>query len=191
QAYKEAAENPTEILGDYQNNNVMMTNGVICLNDRKRAREIALKGNAGYLVTLVNLYHDTMPKSADGITWPTPPTDLSSLGGDELLDQLIAGGYMLCGTPEEVCEQIEAYQEVGCDQLVFGISATMSHEENLEMVEIFGDKVIPEFDKNPEHSTAVYRRNAQGPKYPPFNGPVNPDLVHTVLPESAIIGLNV
>ncbi|MCF2531080.1 LLM class flavin-dependent oxidoreductase, partial [Yinghuangia soli] len=189
EAYKEAAANPTEILGDYQNNNVMMTNGVICLSDRKRAREIALSGHAGYLVTLVNLYHDTMPKSADGITWPAPPMNLADLGGDELLDQLIAGGYLLCGTPDEVCEQVAAYQEVGCDQLVFGLSANTSHEENLEMIELFGDKVIPEFDKNPEHSTAVYRRGATGPKHPPFNGPVDPDLKHTVLPANAIIAL--
>ncbi|NUS44784.1 MAG: hypothetical protein HOQ24_13980, partial [Mycobacteriaceae bacterium] len=171
-------------------NNVMMTNGVICLSDRKRAREIALKGQAGYLVTLVNLYHDTMPKSTDGITWPTPPLDLSQLGGDELLDQLIAGGYLLCGTPEEVCEQVAAYQEVGCDQLVFGLSANLSNDEYHEMIELFGDQVIPEFDKNPEHSTAVYRRNACGPKYPPFNSPVDPDLRHSVLPMSAIIQLD-
>ncbi|MDI2129380.1 LLM class flavin-dependent oxidoreductase, partial [Yinghuangia seranimata] len=190
EAYKEAAANPDEILGDYQNNNVMMTNGVICLSDRKRAREIALHGNAGYLVTLVNLYHDTMPKSTDGVTWPAPPFSLGDLGGEELLDQLIAGGYLLCGTPEEVCEQVAAYQEVGCDQLVFGLNAALSHEENLEMIELFGDKVIPEFDKNPEHSTTAYRRGAKGPKYPPFNGPVDPDLVHTVLPASAILGVD-
>ncbi|MGA4541928.1 LLM class flavin-dependent oxidoreductase [Uniformispora flossi] len=190
EAYKEAAANPVEILGDYQNNNVMMTNGVICLSDRKRAREIALKGQAGYLVTLVNLYHDTMPKSTDGITWPTPPTDLSSLGGDELLDQLIAGGFLLCGTPEEVCEQVAQYQEVGCDQLVFGLSANLTHDEYHEQIELFGEHVIPEFDKNPEHSTSVYRRNAGGPKYPPFNGPVDENLKHSVLPANAILGLD-
>ena len=38
-AYKEAAEACTEPLGQYQNNNIMMTNAVICLNDRARARE--------------------------------------------------------------------------------------------------------------------------------------------------------
>ncbi|MEU8140143.1 LLM class flavin-dependent oxidoreductase, partial [Streptodolium elevatio] len=189
EAYKEAAENPVEILGDYQNNNVMMTNAVICLNDRKRAREIAISKGRGYLVTMVNLYHDTMPKSADAVTWPEPPFDLSQ-GGDEFLDFVIESGLMLVGTPEEVCEQIEAYQAVGTDQLVFGINDGMSHEENLEMIELFGEKVIPEFDKTSEHSTSVYRRNAQGPKYPPFNGPVNPDLVHTVLPENAILGLD-
>ncbi|UGQ14958.1 LLM class flavin-dependent oxidoreductase [Yinghuangia sp. ASG 101] len=189
EAYKEAAENPVEILGDYQNNNVMMTNAVICLGDRRRAREIAISKGRGYLVTMVNLYHDTMPKSADAITWPEPPFDLSQ-GGDEFLDFAIEAGLMLVGTPEEVCEQIEAYREVGTDQLVFGINDGMSHEENLEMLELFGDQVIPEFDTSPEHSTAVYRRGAQGPKYPPFNGPVDPELRHTVLPESAIIGVD-
>jgi alkanesulfonate monooxygenase SsuD/methylene tetrahydromethanopterin reductase-like flavin-dependent oxidoreductase (luciferase family) len=187
EAYKEAAENPVEILGDYQNNNVMMTNAVVCLNDRKRAREIALSAGNAYIVTLVNLYHDTMPKSADGITWPEPPIDLGALGGEELLDQLIEGGYLLCGTPDEVCEQVAAYQEVGCDQLVFGMAAGMNFEEHLEMVELFGDRVIPEFDRDPEHSTAAYRRGAAGPKYPSHNGPVDPDLKHTVLPLSAIL----
>ena len=37
EAYKEAAASPTEIIGQFQNNNVMMTNGVICLEDRERA----------------------------------------------------------------------------------------------------------------------------------------------------------
>ncbi|SEL86908.1 LLM class flavin-dependent oxidoreductase [Streptacidiphilus jiangxiensis] len=187
EAYKEAAENPVEILGDYQNNNVMMTNAVVCLNDRKRAREIALSAGNAYIVTLVNLYHDTMPKSADGITWPEPPINLGAFGGEELLDELIAGGYLLCGTPDEVCEQVEAYQRVGCDQLVFGLAGGMTFEEHLEMVELFGDRVIPEFDRNPEISTEVYRRGAGAPKYPPFNGPVDPDLKHSVLPLSAIL----
>jgi alkanesulfonate monooxygenase SsuD/methylene tetrahydromethanopterin reductase-like flavin-dependent oxidoreductase (luciferase family) len=188
ESYKEAAECPEEILGDYQNNNVMMTNAVVCLDDRDRAREIAISKGRGYLVTMVNLYHDTMPKSPDAVTWPDPPPDLSQ-GGDAFLDFAIEAGLMLVGTPEEVCEQIEAYQTVGCDQLVFGLGDGMSFDENLEMIELFGDKVIPEFDKTSEHSTAAYRRNARGPKYPPFNRPVNPDLKHTVLPDSAVIGL--
>ena len=73
EAYKEAVAECTEPLGQYMNDNVMMTNGVICLEDRARAREIALERVNGYLVTMVNLYHDTMPKSPDAITWPNPP----------------------------------------------------------------------------------------------------------------------
>ena len=42
-AYKEGAAHPTEIIGQYQNNNVMMTNAVVCLSDRERAREVAIE----------------------------------------------------------------------------------------------------------------------------------------------------
>ena len=52
------------------NDNIMMTNGVLCFEDRKKARQMALERVNSYLVTMVNLYHDTMPKSPDAITWP-------------------------------------------------------------------------------------------------------------------------
>ncbi|RMH77994.1 MAG: LLM class flavin-dependent oxidoreductase, partial [Actinomyces sp.] len=144
-SYKEAIESPTDQIGQFRNDNVMMTNAVICLSDRRRAREIAKTHGRGYRVTMVNLYHDTMPKSPDAIVWPDPPRKIEWT--DEMLDAAIAGGYMLCGTPEEVCEQVEAYQKVGCDQLVFGVpDEGYTHEETLEMIELFGDHVIPEFD---------------------------------------------
>ena len=101
-----------------------MTNAVICMEDRQKARQIALDGNAGYLVTMVNMYHDTMPKSPDAIVWPKAPISLREVAGgdpDGFLDALIRGGYIAVGNPEEVCEQIAAYQQVGCDQLAFGV----------------------------------------------------------------------
>ena len=191
EAYKEAADSPTEIIGQFQNNNVMMTNGVICLEDRERAREIAKARGRGYLVTMVNLYHDTMPKSPDGITWPHAPASTLIEWSDEMLDQIIEAGYMLCGNPEEVSEQLEAYQSVGCDQVVFGLPIEgMQHEEIKEMLEIFGDQVIPEFDKDPVHSTTRMRETAQ-PKFEAFNNELPPE-VHevTVIPDSSILPLS-
>ena len=173
-----------EQIGQYKNDNVMMTNAVICLEGPgKRAREIAMSAGRGYLVTMVNLYHDTMPKSPDAITWPNPPMQLPWT--DELLDELIAGGYMLCGTPDEVCEQVERYQSVGCDQVVFGLPGeAIEHEETLQMLELFGDQVIPEFDKDPVHSTTRYRENAVV-TIPDFVGPV-PDINVEVIPTTAL-----
>lgn len=188
ESYKVAAEAVTDQIGQYQNNNVMMTNAVICLNDRARAREIAMSRGRGYIVTMVNLYHDTMPKSPDAVTWPNPPTDPGWT--EELLDMAIAGGYLLCGTPEEVCEQLEAYQSVGCDQVVFGLPIEgMRHDEIEELLEVFGDEVIPEYDGDPVHSTTRYRANAV-PRYQPFNHPF-PDAVNdvTVIPSNAILPL--
>jgi hypothetical protein len=133
---------------------------------------------------MVNLYHDTMPKSPDAIVWPNPPIRLRELGAGDpeaLLDEMIAGGYMLVGSPDEVSEQLKAYSEVGCDQLVFGIPGDMHRDELLELIELFGDKVIPEHDKDRVHSTDRYRAKAV-PKYSRINEPL-PDIEWpTVLP---------
>ena len=51
----------------------MMTNAVVCVSDRKRAREIAMSSGRGYLNTMVNMYHDTMPKREGAPVWPAPP----------------------------------------------------------------------------------------------------------------------
>ena len=185
-AYKEAAERCTEPIGQFQNNNIMMTNAVICLNDRKRAREIALSRGRGYLNTMVALYHDTMPKKEGAPVWPTPPHRIPN---EEVLDMVIQQGSMLCGTPEEVCEQVANYQSVGCDQLVFGFPPEgVTHEENLEMIELFGKVVIPEFDKDPVHSTTRARLTAR-PKYQRWNVPFNETVLNAkpVIPTSAII----
>jgi len=184
-AYKVGAAHPTEIVGQYQNNNVMMTNAVICLSDRKRARKIAMSRGRGYLYSMVCLYHDTMPKPQGAPTWPEPPRGIDD---EDTLDFAIDAGYLLCGTPYEVAEQIARYVNVGCDQLAFGFpNEGFSHEEVLECLELFGDKVIPEYDADPVHSTTRFREQA-APKYPTFGTPV-PEIHVDVIPESALLPL--
>ena len=78
---------------------------------------------------------------------------------------------MLVGNAEEVCEQLESYETVGCDQLVFGLPQDLHHDEILELLEVFGDKVIPEHDTDRVHSTDRYRATAK-PKYPTFSQPL-------------------
>ncbi len=96
---------------------------------------------------------------------------------------------MLCGTPDEVSEQIAAWGDVGMDQLVFGLPIEgMHHDEVLACLELFGDKVIPEFDKDRTHSTDRYRATAK-PQFSRFNHPL-PDVEWpTVIPESALAQL--
>ena len=114
---------------------------------------------------MVCLYHDTIPKPDYAPTWPE---SIPGVGDYDNLDRLIEEGWLLCGNPEEVAGQLERYQEVGCDQVVFGLpSDSMEHDEVLEMLEVFGTKVIPEFDKDEVHSTTRYRATAKR-KYPDF-----------------------
>jgi alkanesulfonate monooxygenase SsuD/methylene tetrahydromethanopterin reductase-like flavin-dependent oxidoreductase (luciferase family) len=185
-AYKEGIANCTEPLGQYVNDNIMMTNAVICMSDRKKAREIALRPGRGYLYSMVCNYHDTIPHM-DGIpVWPEPPV---SVPDEESLDALIEGGWILCGEPDEVAEQVAKYQTVGCDQLVFGLpSDSMAEDEVYEMLELFGSKVIPQFDTDPVHSTTRYREKAVR-KYPDFTFPI-PDISVEVLPTNAQIQLD-
>jgi hypothetical protein len=103
---------------------------------------------------------------------------------EEFLDQLIAAGIMLVGNPEEVSEQLESYKSVGCDQLVFGMPQDLHPDEILELLEVFGDQVIPEHDHDRTHSTDRYRATAE-PKYQPFNLPLPDVKWPTVLPVTA------
>jgi alkanesulfonate monooxygenase SsuD/methylene tetrahydromethanopterin reductase-like flavin-dependent oxidoreductase (luciferase family) len=190
EAYKEGVAKCTQPLGQFKNDNVMITNSVICMEDRKKAREVMLRKGRGYLVSLVNLYHDTMPKSEDAITWPDSPLWLPDISGgddDALIDGLIDAGYTLCGTPDEVAEQIRRWGEVGMDQLCFGLPIEgLYHDEVLEVLELFGDQVIPEFDKDRKHSTDYYREQAK-PKYERLSHPLREDVNWpSVIPVSAL-----
>ncbi|HBA94977.1 MAG TPA: hypothetical protein DCZ35_03975, partial [Acidimicrobiaceae bacterium] len=141
----------------------------------------------GYLVTMVNMYHDTMPKSPDAIVWPNPPRDPGWT--EELLDMAIDGGYMLCGNPEEVCEQLNNYKDVGCDQVVFGLPTEgLTHDQTLEMVELFGDQVIPEHDGDRVHSTDRYRAQAQR-SFPDFQYPIPEGIDVSIIPTTALLPL--
>ncbi len=185
-AYEEAAENPVEVLGQFQNRNIMMTNSVICLEDRDRAREIAMGTGRGYLYSMVCLYHDTMPKAEGAPTWPDAPMRIPD---EETLDYAIDNGHMLCGNPEEVSEQLARFKEFYDRQLVFNFpNEGFSHEETIEQIEVFGSQVIPEFDTDPVHTTSRARESAL-PKYKAWNHPIPDDLKVSEIPESAMIPL--
>ena len=184
-AYKEAAAACTEPLGEYQNNNVMMTAGMVCLSDRRRAREIALEAGRGYQPSMVALYHDTLPDRPNRARWPQAPFQIPD---EATLDVLLENGYFLCGDPDDICEQVSRFAHIDIDQLVFGMPAEgLQPDEQLEMIEVFGKQVIPEFDTDPVHSTTRFRAMAQ-PKWQPFNGPV-PEISVSVLPSNAMVPL--
>jgi alkanesulfonate monooxygenase SsuD/methylene tetrahydromethanopterin reductase-like flavin-dependent oxidoreductase (luciferase family) len=157
-AYKEALAGCTDPVGQFVNDNVLIANGVICMETRERAREVALRPGRGYIGSLVNLYHDTFPKPPGAAVWPTQPPPLTP----EALDQLIAIGVMLCGSPEDVCEQLASYERVGFDQIAFAVPGPgLSADEDFEMVELIGRRVIPEFDRDPVHRTTRFRATAR------------------------------
>jgi alkanesulfonate monooxygenase SsuD/methylene tetrahydromethanopterin reductase-like flavin-dependent oxidoreductase (luciferase family) len=152
-SYKQGIADCTEPVGRYINDNVMLTNAVLCFEDGNRARELATAPDRGYLYSLVCLYHDTFPKPDWAPVWPEPPHVMDR----DQVEGAIQAGALLCGTPDEVCEQLKAYEQTGVDQVTFGFPSQLSQDEALECIELFGTKVIPEFDRDPVHSTTHYR----------------------------------
>ena len=115
--YKNGIGECTEPIGRYVNDNVMLTNAVLCFEDGKRPARSATQPNRGYLYSLVCLYHDTIPKPDWAPVWPEPPIRVEP----EIVRPLSRPATLLCGTPEEVCEQLRHYEGTGVDQLSFGV----------------------------------------------------------------------
>ena len=123
---------------------------------------------------------------------PHQPCSPSKLGDDSTFAALLrdlAATPLLSGFQLGPGEQIGRYQEVGCDQLVFGLpNEGFEHEEVLEMIELFGTEVIPELDDEPIHRTTRMRATAKR-KYPDFAHPLPDGLDVSVIPTNALIPL--
>jgi alkanesulfonate monooxygenase SsuD/methylene tetrahydromethanopterin reductase-like flavin-dependent oxidoreductase (luciferase family) len=145
-----------EPVGAYVNDNVMITNGLVCLEDGRKAREVACQMGISYLQSLVFYYHDTFPKVEGVPVWPQEFPEPTM----EDIEHRINEGYLLCGDPEEVLEQVRRYETVGCDQLVFGLPINMPLHHATDTLRLFGEHVIPKLDPEPAHRTTRFREAA-------------------------------
>ncbi len=148
-----------EPVGAYVNNNVACVTALLCTEDRRAARKMALNMGSGYHTSLVFRYLDTFPRPAGVPEWP----QLIPEPTPEQLEERIASGQRIVGDPEDCAKAVQQYADVGCDQLIFGILAsTQPQEVALRSVELFGQHVVPRFDKDPVHSTTRMREAALG-----------------------------
>ena len=151
--YKKDIEN-AEPVGDYVNNNVMITTQMLCLEDGGRARQTMLDIDVGYYLSLVFRYLDTFPRPPGIPEWPATIPDSTP----EQLDKQIADHQIAVGDPDEVAACIQRFADTGADQLSFGmLSSSMPIEICEEAVGTFGKHVLPQFDKDPIHSTTRQR----------------------------------
>jgi alkanesulfonate monooxygenase SsuD/methylene tetrahydromethanopterin reductase-like flavin-dependent oxidoreductase (luciferase family) len=148
-----------EPVGAYVNDNVACVTQLVCLEDRRRAREVALGMGSGYHTSLVFRYLDTFPRPAGIPRWPAVIPEPTP----EQLEDRIRTGNRIVGDPDECARGVQMYADVGCDQLIFGLLAsTQPQAVALETVRLFGRDVIPRFDRDPVHRTTRMREAAGG-----------------------------
>lgn len=151
--YKREIEN-AEPVGDFVNDNIMVTTQLLCLEDGQRVRDLGSRLGMGYHRSLLLRYLDTFPKPAGVPEWP----DILPDPTPEMIAAGIAMAEMPYGTPEEVERAITRYEDAGVDQVVFGLlSSTMDRELAFETIETFGKHVLGRFDTDPVHRSTRQR----------------------------------
>jgi alkanesulfonate monooxygenase SsuD/methylene tetrahydromethanopterin reductase-like flavin-dependent oxidoreductase (luciferase family) len=146
-----------EPVGDYVNDNVMVTTQMLCLDDGDRARRAFTTIGSSYHQSLVFRYLDTFPRPPGLPVWPEliPEPSLGEL-------EASARNHGNCiGSPDQVIETMRVYERAGADQVTFGmLSSLVPVDLAVEAVETFGRHVIPEFDRDPVHRTTRLREAA-------------------------------
>lgn len=154
--YKETIKDADPV-GDFVNDNVAISTSFMCLEDGNAAREWMTKSRNGRQQSLVFKYLDTFPKPPGIPEWPNEIPDPT-------LEQLVVGrekGASIVGTPDECAEVLQKWEAIGVDQLIMGpTGSAWPYELVEESVELLGNKVIPQFDKDPEARAARFRREA-------------------------------
>ena len=154
--YKQEIEH-AEPVGDYVNDNIMVTTQLLCLEDGQRARDLGSNLGMGYHRSLLLRYLDTFPRPEGVPEWPELLPDPTPAE----IDAAIKAGETPYGTPDEVEVAIRRYADAGVDQVVFGLlSSTMDRDLATESIETFGKHVLPAFDTDPVHRTTRQREAA-------------------------------
>ncbi|MFF7441136.1 LLM class flavin-dependent oxidoreductase [Streptomyces sp. NPDC008122] len=155
ESYKNAIKE-AKAVGDFVNDNVMVTSTAICAETHEKAVEIAVGGGLNYLQSLLFRYHDTFPRPEGIPEWPELLPEYSA----EIIELLIAEELMICGDPSEVLAQCKRWEQAGADQLSFGLPIGISYEDTMNSIKLIGEHVIPEIDTDPVHRTTRMRQSA-------------------------------
>ncbi|MFF1511977.1 LLM class flavin-dependent oxidoreductase [Streptomyces sp. NPDC058326] len=155
ESYKTAIKEARAI-GDFVNDNVMVTSTAICAETHDKAVEIAVGGGLNYLQSLLFRYHDTFPRPEGIPAWPELLPEYSA----EIIELLIQEELMICGDPSEVLAQCKRWEQAGADQLSFGLPIGISYEDTMNSIRLIGEHVIPKIDTDPVHRTTRFRQGA-------------------------------
>jgi alkanesulfonate monooxygenase SsuD/methylene tetrahydromethanopterin reductase-like flavin-dependent oxidoreductase (luciferase family) len=154
--YKAGIAHATPV-GDYVNDNIMGVTNMLCMEDRRKAFEVASNMGMNYYSTLAYHWLDNVPRPKTLPEWPNKIPEPTP----EAVEELSAEGYVVIGDPDDCTKSVRNWVEMGFDQLTFSPTTnTLPTDVVVGSMELVGREVIPQFDTDPEHSTTRYRRDA-------------------------------
>jgi alkanesulfonate monooxygenase SsuD/methylene tetrahydromethanopterin reductase-like flavin-dependent oxidoreductase (luciferase family) len=156
--YKNGIQSATPV-GQYVNDNIMGVTNMLCMEDRKKAFEVASTMGMNYYSSLMYHWLDNVPRPKAVPEWPEKLPEPTP----QEVEYLSAEGYAAIGDPDDCARSIQKWVDTGFDQLTFSPTTnTLPTDVVVSSMELFGREVIPRFDTDPEHSTTRYRRTLIG-----------------------------
>src|SRR5262245_28406149 len=147
--YYETFKNECTPIGRAVNPNIAMVTGFMCHEDSETAVRQGLEGFKFFGYALAHFYITVTHVPARTSIWENvksaPPFPMMPVGG--------------IGNPDEVTANLETFENVGVDQVIFiQQGGNNRHEDIVSSLELFADKVMPEFK---ERHDARDRRKAE------------------------------
>ena len=139
-----------EPVGKFVNNKVAAFTIGCCLEDRRRAHEVAAMACGSYSIGTASLAEQF--NAADTDAWQKwagrqyyNEVDTSP----EVVQPLVDDSVVCVGTPDDCIRVIKHWEEVGVDQIMLIMqTGRMPHDVITESIENFGKYVLPEFKKS-------------------------------------------
>ena len=148
-------------VGDFVNDNIMVTTQMLCLEDGQKAKEIATRMTTGYHTPASS--GTSTPSRSPRASRPGPSSSPNRRWTRS--SSRSSRGSWPSARPTRSRRAWPSYEATGADQLVFGmLSTTMPIDIAVEAVETFGRHLIPAFDKDPVHRTTAQREAQVSPQ---------------------------
>jgi len=154
EAYKKEIVN-AEPVGSFVNDNIMVTSGAFVAETTEEAVNAIMRSSMTYLQSNVFRYHDTFPRPE----WVPPWPQTIPMPPIEEAQAMIGQPGAVMGNPDQALKGAQAWADAGADQLVFGLGSA-ERADDLKMIELMGEHVIPKIDTDPVHRTTRLREAA-------------------------------
>jgi alkanesulfonate monooxygenase SsuD/methylene tetrahydromethanopterin reductase-like flavin-dependent oxidoreductase (luciferase family) len=165
-------------IGDAVNANIACVTTFMCDHDEETALARGIEGANFFGYSLAHYYVFGRHAPAGTDVWAEYQARRSEHGFDPVAVAMAArenerlgakvvqdgfGGLRgAIGTPEQIRDYLQRYEEVGVDQVIFCSQAGKNrHEHIMESLELFGKEVLPEFaEREPKRASDKERRLA-------------------------------
>ena len=136
--------------GGVNNQTAGFING-LCSYDRDEIRTLAARKTVehtlhGNVCMTEGWPNDELPPSYAHVAGVREMRKVIEANPNAMADQMLANGFVMAGTPEDCKPVLDAFQEVGVDQVIIHMQmGNVPHDRIMESIELIGKELIPKY----------------------------------------------